>query len=123
MEFKTSKKVYGFTAIAIACAGLGGMAQISQNLSSSQAEAGRSKQLTVVSQHKLSNTCRPLNGGQFQIGEQIQEEGGQSPTACYKNEIGEFAFAAYQGGKLTIVRVYSDKEVQARLSEMKGEKK
>lgn len=123
MEFKTSRKVYGFTAIAVACAGLGGIAQVSQNLSSGQAEAGRNKHLTVVAQHRLSNTCRQLEGGQFQVGELIEEEGGQTPTACYKNDVGEFAFAAYEGGKLKIFRVYSTKEVQARISELKGEKK
>lgn len=122
MELKTSKRIYGFTAITLACAGLGAVVQFSQGRDSDQAEAMRNKQLTVVSQERIANKCRALDGGQFQIGEQIKEEVGQSPTSCYTNQTGEFAFAAYEGGKLKIIRVYSNKEVQSRLSELKGGK-
>ncbi len=123
MRFKTSKTVIVFASITGACALLGGVAQVSQNLNSSRLESQRSKSLTTIAQHTLSNTCRRSDGGAFQKYQVIEEPGGLTPTSCYQNELGERAFVAYEGGKLVTKEVFSATEVNARISEIKGEKK
>lgn len=123
MQLKTSKAIYSFTAITLACTLLGGIAQCSKSRASSQAETIRGDQMKVVAQEKLAQKCRLLDGGQFQRGEIIEEEGGLTPTSCYKNKQGDFAYAAYEGGRLKIIGVYSTHEINSRISEIKVEKK
>lgn len=123
MRLKTSKSIMGFAGISFACAILGGIVQVNQNLNSSRLESSRSKAMTTIAQHVLSDTCRRSEGGKFQKGQEIQEQGGLTPTSCYENELGDRAYAAYAGQKLIVVEVFSRREIDARISQLKGEKK
>ena len=125
MRFKTSSTVKVFAGITGACALFGGIAQISQDLGSSRLELTREKALTNVAQEVTAQTCRRSDGEPFQINQVIPENNGQSPTGCYVNATGasgqqEYAFVARKGGKLTVRRVFSTRQVQNRISEIKN---
>ena len=123
MRFTTSKTIIGFAGISFACAILGGIAQVSQNISSSRLENSRSKAMTVVAQHVLSDTCRDVDVQRFQKGDRIEESGGLSPTACYTAKSGERAHVAYEGGKLTVKEVFSTREVNSKISQIREKEK
>jgi hypothetical protein len=112
-----------FAAVTGACALLGGVAQVSQNLASSRSNDYRGRALTHVAQEVNTKRCRRSEGGVFQKNQVIPEDGGISPTSCYINEFGEWAFVAYENGKLTVKEVFSTPEVNAKMSQIKGEKK
>jgi translation initiation factor 2 beta subunit (eIF-2beta)/eIF-5 len=113
-----------FASITGACALFGGVVQVSDNLNSNRLESARSKSLTTIAQHTLSETCRRSDGGQFFKNQVIQDDSQVlTPTSCYKNELGEKAYVAYEGGRLVIKEVFSAKEVKSKMSQLtKGEK-
>ena len=123
MRFNTSKTIVIFASITGACALLGGVAQVSQNLGSSRLETVRQNRMRIVAGEVLSAKCRRSDGGVFQRGQTIPEPKGMSPTSCASNELGERAFVAYKNGKLTVQEVYSAKEIKSKISQIKEENK
>lgn len=122
MKLRTSKNIWGFTTISLACAVFGSIVQLNTNLESSRAEAGRSKALTAIAQHVMSDTCRQLSGADLiQKGELVEEVGGKTPTSCYQTET-QYAHVVYLGGRLQVANVFSKKEVQSRISEVSNVK-
>lgn len=123
MRFKTSRTVIGFATITGFCAAIGIVAQVNQNLTSARLGDSRTKAMTTIAQHVIAETCRRSDGGMFQKQDIIEEESGKTPTACYENELGETAFVAYEGGKLVVKEVFSEKEVNAAISRIQKERK
>ena len=126
MRLQTSNTIVMFASITGACAVFGSIVQVSQNLDSNRLESTRSKSLTTIAQHKIADTCRRSDGGQFFKNQVIQQDSQVlTPTSCYENELGESAYVAYEGGRLVIKDVFSAKEVNSKISQItkKGEKK
>lgn len=124
MRLKTSKSIMGFAGISFACAILGGIVQVNQNLNSSRMEEQRTSELKVVAQEAIANRCRRSEGGLFEIGQQIPTQPGTLiPTSCVENGLQEYAYVAIWGGKPTVMKVFTQRQVDAKISEIKGEKK
>lgn len=125
MKLQTSPVVLICTGLCVACAGITGVAQVSQNLQSTRAEGGRAKALLTVAQHTIAASCRKVSGGEsFKIGDEIVLDGnGRSPTSCFVNNNGELGFASYLDGKLQIMYVFTRTEVQAKRSQILQEPK
>lgn len=123
MKLKTSKSIMGFFGISVACAMLGAVVQVNKNLNSSRMEEQRTNELKVVAQEALSNRCRRSEGGLFEIGQQIPVAPGTLiPTSCYENGLKEYAYVAIWGGKPTVMKVFTQRQVDAKISEIKGDK-
>ena len=120
MKLETSPVVLICTGLCVTCAGITGVAQVSQNLQSARAEGGRTKALLTIAQHTLAGSCRKVSGGEsFKIGDEIVLDGdGRSSTSCFVNSNGELGFASYLDGKLQILYVFTKKEVQAKRSQI-----
>ena len=120
MMFQTSSGTALCTALSVGCAAITGVSQIAQNLQSGRSEDGRVKALTTITQHVVSDACWNINGqGSFKIGDEIELEGsGKSPTSCFINRRGQYAFGAYLNGTFQIIHVFTLKEVNAKKSQL-----
>lgn len=120
MKIETSPGTLICTGLCVACAAITGVAQVSQDLQSGRAEEGRTKALTVITQHVISDSCMRVSGeGSFKIGDEIGLDGdGKSPTACFVNKKGQLGFAGYLNGKFQVIYVFTPKEVQAKKSQL-----
>lgn len=124
MKLQTSPATMICTGLCVFCAGVTGIAQVSQNLQSDRAEGGRVKALRTITQHAIAGSCKKVKGGtSFTVGDEVVLDGsGRSPTACFVNRKKEFGFAGYLDGKLQILYVFTPKEVEAKHSELTQEK-
>lgn len=125
MKLQISKNPLYLTAIAIAAATIATTAQISQNIASNRAEAARSKALRVIAQHNMADSCWQIQDSEpLRIGDELSigGTGSRTPTACFKAKY-QYGFASYLNGKLQITQVFSEREVEAAKSMLKGDNK
>lgn len=123
MQLKTSSFNIVLTGITVACAAIAVISQTSVQLSSSRNQETRTKNLTTIAQHVISQSCWEVEADQFTIGEPVIVKG-LSPTSCFfNNKTNQYGYAAYLNGKLQITHVFSWKEVEAQKSTvLKGDK-
>lgn len=123
--FETSYGTALCTALSVGCAAITGVFQVSQNLQSGRAEDGRVKALTTLTQHVASESCWNIEGkGNLKIGDEIVLDGnGKSPTSCFINPKGQYAFGGYLDGTFQIIHVFTLKEVNAKKSQLLSKEK
>jgi hypothetical protein len=109
--------------------GFGGIYVMNRQQHSLAANSERDKKLETVSRHLKSDTCLvvPRNGN-FRtptIGEEINLENpqGKSSSSCIQDKTSNsILFVAYENNVLKVQDVFSQKEVKAKLSQIKGTK-
>jgi hypothetical protein len=119
MKLQVSKSPMILTALACTCAAVATVAQVNANMQSDRAEGARRKALRVVAQHVVAESCLEVEGNDFRLGQKVVLEGGKSPTACFVNSQGQYAFAGYLDGELQITQVFSQRELDAAKSMLK----
>lgn len=126
--FQSSPIVVICSVVSIACAGVAVTSKASQNLQSARLEESRIKSLEIIVQHITSESCWELTRGtDLKIGDEIFLNGdgtGKAPTSCFiSKQKSEYGFASYLNGKLKIVYVFSQKEIDAKRSQLLEKKK
>ena len=127
LKNKLSLQIWGTTLISVGCSVVALVLVFSKESVSHQQLTARQKALVNITKHVKSETCWTDNSDvAYKIGDPLITPGsetGKIPTSCViAPKVNQYLEVAYKDSELQVIRIYSGKEVNAQLSQLRKKK-